>query len=85
MVGHRFEGDGRHAAVDHRRGQLRAGGQVEVGEQREVGPEVRPLWLQRLLDLDDHVGRPRVGRSGHDAPARVHVGVVVEASATTGL
>ena len=76
-VAQRLVGDGRDPAVDDRRGEPLVGGEVEVGEERLAGPQVRPLRRLRLLDLDHQVGRrPDLGGLGHDRrPGRLVLGV----------
>ena len=42
--------------LEQRVGDLRVRGEVEVGEEHEVGPEVAELVVLRLLHLQDHPG-----------------------------
>ena len=67
---HRLVGDARRPGAEQRLGHVRVGREVEVGEQREVGPEQAELVALGLLDLDDHLLGPGVGRGGDDGGAR---------------
>ena len=59
----RLVGDARRAAVDVRLRELLVGREVEVGEDQLAAPHVRPLALDRLLHLHDHVAvAPRRSR-----------------------
>jgi hypothetical protein len=67
---HRLVGEGRRPAGEQGLGDFRVGGQVEVGEQGQVGAEEPELLLHRLLDLHHHLLRPGVLGPGHDVGAR---------------
>jgi hypothetical protein len=54
---------------------------MQVGEEQQVWTQESVLGRHRLLDLDHHLGRPRVRRRGHDARARQRVLLVGEAAA----
>ena len=61
----------RRAGGDERLGDLGIGGEVQVGEQRQVVAEEGELLLLGLLHLDDHLLGPRVlGASARSLPRR---------------
>ncbi len=52
---HRLVGDRRRAGVEECLRHAGVRGQMEVGEQREIGTEEAELLFLRLLHLDDHL------------------------------
>ena len=77
---HGLVGDPGGAGVDERVGHRRVGGEVEVGEQHQIGPEVAELRRLGLLDLAHQTGAlPDLRRGGHDRGARPPVLVVGDA------
>ena len=54
---HGLVGDGRDAAVDERLGHRRVGGEVEVGEQHQTGPEVPELGASGSFTLQTSPAR----------------------------
>ena len=66
---HRLVRDAGGAGRDERLGDARVGGEVEVGEQREVGSQEAELLLLRLLHLHHQLLRPRIGGGGDDVGA----------------
>ena len=55
LVAKRFVSDRRDARLDHRVGHGTIGGEVKVSEHDLPAPQQRPLRLERLLDLNDHL------------------------------
>ena len=71
--------------VDVRLRQLLVGREVEVGEDELAAPHVRPLGLDRLLHLHDHLAvAPHGRRVGRDLRADRRVVLVGEAAAEPG-
>jgi hypothetical protein len=68
-----FVRDARHPLGGELASQLRLGRQVEVGVEYETIAEELVLDRERLFDLDDHVGRPRLRRGRDDGGARLDV------------
>jgi hypothetical protein len=54
-------GQGGGAGVEETTGHLRVGGEVEVGEQHRVGPQMSQLGRLRLFDLHDQACTPGIG------------------------
>ena len=81
---HRLVGQRRGAGGDERLGDVGVGGEVEVGEQREVVAQERELLLLGLLDLDDHLLRPGIGRCRDDLRAGRDVGGVADRGTLSG-
>src|SRR5262249_6804278 len=78
-------GDGRDARSHHGSRQGLVGGEVEVGEDELPRPQQRPLFLQRLLDLDPQVGpAPDRWRVRDDVGAVGRVLLVADAAALAG-
>ena len=67
---HGLVGQRRGAGGEQGLGHLGVGGQVQVGEQHQVGPEEAELGRLRLLDLDHQLGAPRLGRRPPCGPRR---------------
>ena len=77
LVLDRLVRDAGRAGLDQRARQLGVGRQVQVREERVLGPQPRDLLGQRLLDLDDHLGLGETASASGDDPRalRLVVGV----------
>ena len=62
--------------LDEGVGQLRVGGEMEIGEQDEAGPEMAVLLFLGLFDLEDELGPPGVIHRDHLGSRRDVVAVV---------
>ena len=80
---HGLVGQRRGAGVQQRLGQLAAGGQMQVREQREVIAQEAVLGGDRLLDLQHELRRPGL-LDGHEDGAGVGVLLVRDAGADPG-
>ena len=70
---HRFVGNCRAFRRQERVGHLRIRRKVEVGKEREVGPQETEFGHLRFLDFDHHVLAPRGFCGRHDVGACTHV------------
>ena len=88
-VGHlnRLVGDPCNASLHHFEGQFPLRGQMQIGEQGQVGTQEVVLRRKRLLDLDHEAGVPCLGGAGDDMRTGRPVLVIAEpaASACPGL
>ena len=75
---HGFVGDGGGSRLQQSPAHLRVGGQVEIGEEHQVGPQEAELLRLRLLHLHHQVGRPGV-LAAHQPGAGGGVVVIADA------
>ena len=74
-----------HARLDERPREQLVGGDVQVREERQPGPQPRIFGLDRLLHLEQELGAPPDVVDGDDRGAGPLVRVVRESAAHAGL
>ncbi len=80
LVGNAGSPRGKHGV-----GECAVAGEMEVGEQHLTRAHKRIFRLDRLLDLDNHLGCPiDIGNAGQDGGAGLDVGLIGEAASFAG-
>ena len=81
-----FVGDAGDAGIEKTASQFGKGRQVEIGEERQTGPEERVFGRLGLFDLDDEVGAgPDFGSCREYCGAGTRIFVVGEGAAFAGV
>ncbi len=70
---HGLIGDAGDAAFHHNLCELLVRGQMQKGEERQIGSQILVFVWLRLLHLHHHVSRPGVRGRGHDLRALLGV------------